>query len=148
MKDMTDKEVNKHIVYMRMAVELSKLSKATRLQVAAFIMRDGRILSTGYNGTPTGFSNKAEKSGKTLPIVVHAECNAICFAAKYGVSTEDTTLVVTHSPCMECAKLILQSGIKRIIFHTAYRDLKPLDFLREGGVEIFHIQNLNSDDNP
>lgn len=145
MKEMTDKEINRHIVYMRMAIELANLSKATRLQVAAFIMRDGRILSTGYNGTPTGFSNQAEKAGKTLPIVVHAECNAICFAAKYGVSTEDTTLVVTHSPCMECAKLILQSGIRRIVFHKAYRDLKPLDFLREGGVEVYNIQSLDHD---
>lgn len=145
MKDMTEKEAGKHIVYMRMAVELSKLSKATRLQVAAFIMSDGRILSTGYNGTPAGFSNQAEKSGKTLPIVVHAECNAICFAAKYGVPTEGTTLVVTHSPCIECAKLILQAGIKRVVFHTGYRDLKPLDFLREGGVEILQIQSLDHD---
>lgn len=145
MKELTPKEINRHIVYMRMAVELANLSKATRLQVAAFIMRDGRILSTGYNGTPTGFSNQAEKAGKTLPIVVHAECNAICFAAKYGVSTEDTTLVVTHSPCMECAKLILQAGIRRVVFYKAYRDLKPLDFLREGGVEVYNIQSLDHD---
>lgn len=142
MKEMTDKEANKHIVYMRMAMELARLSKATRLQVAALIMSDGRILSCGYNGTPAGFPNEAEHKGKTIPTVVHAECNAICFAAKYGVTTENTTLVVTHSPCMECAKLILQSGIQRIVFHIGYRDLKPLDFLRQGGVEIFHIQSL------
>jgi dCMP deaminase len=143
MKEMSEKEASKHIVYMRMAQELASLSKATRLRVAAFIMNDGRILSCGYNGTPAGFPNEAEYKGKTVPTVVHAECNAICYAAKYGVPTDGTTLVVTHSPCMECAKLILQAGIKRIVFHIPYRDLKPIDFLREGGVEIFHIQSLD-----
>lgn len=143
MKEMSEKEAIKHIVYMRMAVALSDLSKATRLKVAALVMRDGRILSCGYNGTPANFPNKAEKDGETLPTVVHAECNAICFAAKYGTPIDDTTLVVTHSPCMECAKLILQSGIKRVVFHQAYRDLKPIDFLRKGGIEVYHIQKLD-----
>lgn len=139
---MTAKEERKHIVYMRMAIELATLSKATRLKVGALIMRDGRILSSGYNGTPAGFPNKAEENDVTLPIVVHAECNAICFAAKFGVNIEGATLLVTATPCMECAKLILQSGISRVVFHQPYKDLKSLDFLRKGGVEVYQIQSI------
>ena len=115
---MTSKEQLKHIVYMRMASDLSELSKATRLKVGALIMRDGRILSSGYNGTPSGFNNEAEVGNETLPIVVHAECNAILFC---NSNFEEARMYCTLSPCPECVKLIKASGITKVFFKEKYR---------------------------
>jgi len=124
---------------MRAAEVYSSLSHAERLKVGAVITKDDRIVSIGYNGTPTGFDNTCEDHlddslKVTKPEVVHAEANAILFAAKNGISTNDTILVITHSPCFECAKMIIQSGISELYYREIYRDESPLDLLTKAGI--------------
>jgi len=98
------------------------------------------IISDGYNGTPSGFPNVCESSeGVTLPYVLHAEANAITKVARSNNSSEGGTLYVTASPCMECSKLIIQSGIKRVVFSELYRITDGLELLREAGVEVVHL---------
>jgi len=130
------KKLNAH---MRAAEVYSSLSHAERLKVGAVITKDDRIVSIGYNGTPTGFDNTCEDHlddslKVTKPEVVHAEANAILFAAKNGISTNDTILVITHSPCFECAKMIIQSGISELYYREIYRDESPLDLLTKAGI--------------
>lgn len=98
------------------------------------------IISDGYNGTPSGFPNVCESSeGVTLPYVLHAEANAITKVARSNNSSDGSTLYVTASPCMECSKLIIQSGIRRVVFSELYRITDGLDLLREAGVEVVHL---------
>ena len=102
--------------HLKAAEAYAELSRAKRLKVGAVIVKEDRIISIGFNGTPVGQSNVCEDNdGNTLPSVVHAESNAIMFAAKNGMSTKNCTLVVTHSPCFECAKMIVQCGIKHLL---------------------------------
>lgn len=123
--------------YMRMAQEWSKLSHCTRKKVGALIVREGMIISDGYNGTPTGFSNDCEDAnGLTHWYVLHAEANAIMKVARSTNNARGATLYLTHSPCKECSKLILQAGIKRLVFLDAYKDRAGLDLLAEGGVLV------------
>ncbi|NOY38009.1 MAG: dCMP deaminase family protein [Chlorobi bacterium] len=126
--------------YLEMATIWGKNSYCKRKQVGALIVKERMIISDGFNGTPAGFENVCEdESGKTKPYVLHAEANAITKVAKSGNSSEGATLYVTTSPCMECSKLIIQSGIRRVVFSERYRDHTGLDLLKKAGVEIVEI---------
>lgn len=127
--------------YMRMAAEWAKLSHCTRKKVGALIVKDGMIISDGYNGTPTGFPNDCEDaSGITLWYVLHAEANAIMKVARSTNNAKGATLYLTHSPCKECSKLILQAGIKRLVYIEPYKDPAGLDLLQHGGVAIARLE--------
>ena len=140
-------------LFMNVANEHSKMSHAVRAKVGAVVTKDERIVSCGWNGTPNGFDNNCETevletlpylngtSTKlvTKPEVVHAESNALLFAARNGTQLEGSTLYVTLSPCFECAKLIVQSGVKRVVFGKQYRDDSPITFLRQANIEV--VQN-------
>lgn len=126
--------------YLRMAAIWSENSYCVRRKVGALIVKDKMIISDGYNGTPSGFPNVCESSeGVTLPYVLHAEANAITKVARSNNSSDGSTLYVTASPCMECSKLIIQSGIRRVVFSELYRITDGLDLLREAGVEVVHL---------
>lgn len=126
--------------YLRMATIWSENSYCHRRQVGALIVKDNRIISDGYNGTPSGFPNVCESAeGVTLPYVLHAEANAITKVARSHNSSDGSTLYVTASPCMECSKLIIQAGIKRVVFSDLYRITDGLDLLRQAGVEVVHL---------
>ncbi len=126
---------------MRMATEWAKLSHCSRKQVGALIVKDRMIISDGYNGTPTGFENTCETvEGDTKWYVLHAEANAILKVAASTQSCVGATLYVTLSPCRECAKLIYQSGIVRVVYQNAYKDTTGLDFLAKAGVELIHLE--------
>lgn len=123
--------------YLTMAKEWAKLSHCNRKQVGALIVKNGMIISDGYNGTPTGFDNCCETDyNETHWYVIHGEANAILKCAKYGHSCDGATLYQTHSPCKDCSKLILQSGIKKLVYLEDYKDTSGLDFLKSSGVEI------------
>lgn len=127
--------------YMRMAQEWARLSHCTRKQVGALIVKEGMIISDGYNGTPTGFPNDCEdEQGITLWYVLHAEANAIMKVARSTNNARASTLYLTHSPCKECSKLILQAGIKRLVYLDAYKDTAGLDLLEKGGVLIHRLK--------
>ena len=122
--------------YLDMAAIWAKNSYCKRRQVGALIVKDRMIISDGYNGTPSGFENVCEdEGGITKPYVLHAEANAITKVSKSGNSSEGATLYVTASPCMECAKLIIQAGIKRVVYSDEYRLTDGIDLLRRAGIE-------------
>ena len=126
--------------YLEMAAVWAKNSYCKRLQVGALIVKDKMIISDGYNGTPSGFENICEdESGATKPYVLHAEANAITKIAKSGNSSSGATLYVTSSPCMECSKLIIQSGIRRVVYKDEYRLDDGIKLLRRAGVEVEKI---------
>ena len=129
--------------YLRMARIWAENSYCRRRQVGAIIVKDSMIISDGYNGTPSGFENICEdENGLPRPYVLHAEANAITKLARSNNSGQGATLYVTASPCMECAKLIIQSGIKRVVFNELYRICDGIDLLRRAGVEVEHIENI------
>ena len=137
MNNQMTKQQKYDLTYLNMAKEWAKLSHCTRKQVGALIVKNGMIISDGYNGTPTGFDNKCETEiGETNWFVIHGEANAILKCARHGHSCDGATLYQTHSPCKDCSKLILQSGIKRLVYLEDYKDTSGIDFLREAGVEI------------
>jgi dCMP deaminase len=119
------------IVFMNITKEVATLSHCVRFKVGAVLVKDDNIISFGYNGTPAGMDNCCERDSVTLPHVIHAECNAILKAAKNGNSVNDSTIYLSLSPCLDCSKLILQSGIKRVVYLTAYRNLEGVDFLKQ-----------------
>ena len=126
--------------FMTCALSAADLSLAKRSKVGAILVKDGRIISTGYNGQPSGFDNCCEElqsdgSYKTKSTVIHAEMNAILFCAKHGTATQDTTLYITLSPCSECVKAIIQAGIVEVIYLEPYRDLLGLTILTEAGIK-------------
>jgi dCMP deaminase len=139
-------------LYNNIAHEVAKMSHARRLQVGAVIVKDDRVISMGYNGMPAGWENNCEnevvvalvdgvpqreiKELKTRPEVLHAESNAIAKLAKSNDSGLDAELFVTHAPCMECSKLIFQSGIRRVYYSQDYRDDSGIKFLKQSGVEV------------
>ncbi len=125
--------------YLRMAQIWSENSYCVRRKVGALIVRDNMIISDGFNGTPSGFPNVCEENNVTFPYVLHAEANAITKVARSNNSSEGGTLYVTASPCMECSKLIIQSGIKRVVFSDLYRIQDGLDLLRRAGIEVVHM---------
>lgn len=134
---MNDKQ---HIIdgrYLRMAGIWSENSYCRRRKVGALIVKEQMIISDGYNGTPSGFDNVCENDeGMTFPYVLHAEANAITKVARSNNSSEGSTLYVTDSPCMECAKLIIQAGIRRVVFSRLYRITDGIELLRKAGVEV------------
>lgn len=127
--------------YMRMAAEWAQLSHCVRKQVGALIVKDRMIIADGFNGTPTGFPNVCENDeGKTNWYVLHAEANAITKLARSNNSAVGATLYITMSPCRECAKLIHQAGISRVVYRDEYKDPQGLEFLKQAGVELVHLE--------
>ncbi|GAB4383089.1 MAG: dCMP deaminase family protein [Salibacteraceae bacterium] len=130
--------------YLRLAKEWAKLSHCKRKQVGAIIVKDNTIIADGYNGTPTGFENECEdENGLTKWYVLHAEANAILKVARTTNNASGATLYLTNSPCKDCSKLILQAGIKRLVYVDAYKDPTGLEFLEKAGVEIVQIADLS-----
>ena len=125
--------------YLRMARIWSENSYCLRRQVGALVVKDKMIISDGYNGTPSGFENICEEDGVTKPYVLHAEANAITKIARSGNNSEGATLYVTDSPCIECAKLIIQAGIRRVVFARSYRLTDGIDLLRRAGIEVVQL---------
>ena len=138
--------------YMDVAERFAQLSSATRLQVGAIVVKDDRIISIGYNGMPTGWDNCCEdviredevgfQVTKTKAEVLHAETNAIAKLAKSGESGLGATMFVTHAPCIDCAKLVYQSGIATVYYKNKYRSTQGLEFLDKSGVEVIHHHTL------
>lgn len=127
--------------YLRMAKTWSELSHCNRKRVGAIIVKDGMIISDGYNGTPGGFDNCCEDdNGDTHWYVLHAEANAILKVARSTHNCQGATLYLTLSPCKDCSKLVLQAGIERVVYIDGYKDASGIDFLREAGVEIVQIE--------
>ena len=137
------KQLKYDIAYLRMAREWAKLSYCERKQVGALIVKDKTIISDGYNGTPTGFENFCEdEEGYTKWYVLHAEANAILKVASSTQSCQGATLYITMSPCKDCSKLIHQAGIKRLVYHTGYKDDSGIRFLERAGIQIEQIEDL------
>ncbi|MBO4611691.1 MAG: dCMP deaminase family protein [Bacteroidaceae bacterium] len=134
---MDKKQQDLDLRYLRMAQIWSENSYCTRRQVGALIVKDKMIISDGYNGTPSGFENVCEdENNVTKPYVLHAEANAITKIARSGNNSDGATLYVTDAPCIECAKLIIQAGIKRVIYAREYRLTEGIDLLRRAGIEV------------
>ncbi len=143
---------NKFIqAYMKTAETFAELSHARRLHVGAIVVKDDRIISIGYNGMPAGWDNNCEDeiwppyygdepTLKTKPEVLHAETNAIAKLAKSNESGLGATMFVTHAPCLDCAKLIYQSGISSVLYRNAYRDTSGTTFLEKSGVKVEQIE--------
>ena len=130
--------------YLRMALEWSKLSHCERRKVGALIVSGRRIISDGFNGTPTGMENCCEnENGDTKWSVLHAEANAILKVASSTNSCEGATLYLTLSPCKDCSKLVHQAGIKRLVYIDKYKNTEGIDFLEKVGVEILQIASPN-----
>ncbi len=126
--------------YMKTARVFAELSQAQRLHVGAIVVKDDRIISIGYNGMPAGWDNVCEtENNTTRPEVLHAESNAIAKLARSSESGDGAFIFVTHSPCMECAKLIYQSGIRKVFYGENYRDDTGLKFLSKSGIEVEQI---------
>lgn len=123
--------------YLRMARIWAENSYCRRRQVGALVVKDKMIISDGYNGTPSGFENVCEdETGTTFPYVLHAEANAITKLARSSNNSDRATLYVTASPCIECAKLIIQSGIRRVVYAEKYRLTDGIDLLKKAGVKV------------
>ena len=139
MKD-TGKQRLLDLRYLRMAAIWAENSYCQRRKVGALVVKDKMIISDGYNGTPSGFENVCEDAhGVTHPYVLHAEANAITKLARSGNNSDQATLYVTASPCIECAKLIIQAGIRRVVYAEQYRLTDGIDLLRRAGVEVEHL---------
>ena len=134
---MDKKQKELDLRYLRMASIWAENSYCKRRQVGALIVKDKMIISDGYNGTPSGFENVCEdENNLTKPYVLHAEANAITKIARSGNNSDGATLYVTDSPCIECSKLIIQAGIKRVIYSRSYRLTDGIDLLRRAGIEV------------
>jgi dCMP deaminase len=139
--------------HMKAAENYSKLSSAKRLQVGCVIIKDDTIIGIGYNGMPSGWDNNCEDTiqhsddtttTKTKPEVLHAETNAVAKVAKSTNSTDGADIFVTHAPCIECAKLIHQSGIKRLFYRDTYKNDDGLNFLNQCNIEVNHVKDLHN----
>ncbi len=140
---MEDKQKQFDRSYLDMAQIWAKNSYCKRRQVGALLVKDRMIISDGYNGTPVGFENicEDELTGKTKPYVLHAEANAITKVAKSGNSSAGATMYVTTAPCLECAKLIIQAGIKRLVYKDDYTVTDGLDLLKRAGIDTVNLNN-------
>ena len=126
-----------------MAKVWAENSYCERRQVGALLVKDGSIISDGYNGTPSGFENICEdEEGKTKAYVLHAEANAITKVAKSNNNSYGATIYITTSPCIECAKLIIQAGIKRVVFSEMYRYADGINLLERAGIEVVHLEEI------
>ena len=127
--------------YLEMARIWAKNSYCTRRQVGALVVKNNMIISDGYNGTPSGFENVCEDdNGITKPYVLHAEANAITKLARSSNNSEGATIYITASPCIECAKLIIQAGIKRVVYGEKYRLTDGIDLLKRAGIEVIFLE--------
>lgn len=137
----TDKQHILDIRYLRMARIWAENSYCKRRKVGAIVVKDKMIISDGYNGTPEGFENVCEDSNHiTKPYVLHAEANAITKLARSSNNSEGATLYVTASPCIECSKLIIQSGIKRVVYGEKYRLEDGINLLKRAGVDVEYLE--------
>ena len=135
-----DKQTKKDYLYMRMARVWAENSYCIRRQVGALMVKDQRIISDGYNGTPSGFENVCEdENNVSKPYVLHAEANAISKVARSHNSSDGATLYVTASPCLECSKLIIQAGIRRVVYGELYRLTDGIDLLKRAGIEVEYL---------
>jgi dCMP deaminase len=134
---------------MDVAARFAQLSSAVRLQVGAIVVKDDRIISIGYNGMPSGWDNVCEdkvwtQDGdyglKTKPEVLHAESNAIAKLARCSESGEGASIFITHAPCIDCAKLIYQSGIRQVYYRSSYRNTDGIEFLKKCNVGVEHLE--------
>ena len=140
---LNDKQETLDRRYLRMASISAENSYCRRRQVGAIIVKNKMIISDGFNGTPAGFENICEdENGVTKPYVLHAEANAITKVARSNNSSDGSTLYVTASPCLECSKLIIQAGIKRVVFHELYRMSDGIELLKRAGVECVHLPEI------
>lgn len=137
------------LAHLDVATRYSQLSKARRLKVGAIIVKEDRIISIGYNGTPPGWDNNCEheflsEDGsvtlKTKPEVIHAEMNALMKLARSHESGDGATMFITHAPCTECAKHIIASGVKAVYYGEQYRDVMGVDFLKQGGIQVQQLE--------
>lgn len=141
-----DKKTALDYRYMRMARIWSENSYCQRRQVGALIVKGKMIISDGYNGTPSGFENICEdEHGVTKPYVLHAEANAITKIARSGNNSEGSTLYVTDSPCIECAKLIIQAGIRRVVYKREYRFTDGVELMQRAGIEVVLLKATDDD---
>lgn len=131
--------------YLRMSKIWAENSYCKRRQVGALVVKDKTIISDGYNGTPSGFDNVCEdETNATFPYVLHAEANAITKLARSNNNSDGSTLYVTASPCIECAKLIIQAGIRRVVYGEKYRLEDGIDLLRKAGIEVIYMKQDNN----
>jgi dCMP deaminase len=137
-----DKQADFDKRYLEMAKVWAQNSYCNRRQVGAIIVKDKMIISDGFNGTPSGFENICEdENGLTKPYVLHAEANAITKVAKSNNSSQNATLYVTSAPCMECSKLIIQAGIKRVVYNDDYRATEGIELLKRANIEIVKLEH-------
>lgn len=133
------KQAKLDLRYLRMARIWAENSYCKRRQVGALVVKDKMIISDGYNGTPSGFENVCEDNNVTKPYVLHAEANAITKLARSSNNSEGSTLYVTASPCIECAKLIIQSGIKRVVYAEKYRLDDGIKLMQRAGIKVEYL---------
>lgn len=133
------KQTKLDLRYLRMARIWAENSYCKRRQVGALVVKDKMIISDGYNGTPSGFENVCEDNNVTKPYVLHAEANAITKLARSSNNSEGSTLYVTASPCIECAKLIIQSGIKRVVYAEKYRLDDGIKLMQRAGIKVEYL---------
>ena len=144
---MEDKQRQLDLRYLRMARIWAENSYCRRRQVGALVVKDKMIISDGFNGTPSGFENRCEDSlNVTLPHVLHAEANAITKLARSNNNSDGATLYVTASPCIECSKLIIQAGIKRVVYAEKYRLEDGIDLLRQANIEVIYLNPDEEDE--
>ena len=137
---MTEKQQKLDQRYLRMARIWAENSYCQRRQVGALVVKEKMIISDGYNGTPSGFENVCEdENGLTKSYVLHAEANAITKLARSNNNSDGATIYITASPCIECAKLIIQAGIKRVVYGENYRLCDGIDLLRRAGIEVIYM---------
>ena len=139
MENQLSKQKKLDLRYLRMARIWAENSYCKRRQVGALVVKDKMIISDGYNGTPSGFENICEENNVTKPYVLHAEANAITKLARSSNNSDGSTLYVTASPCIECSKLIIQSGIKRVVYAEKYRLTHGVDLLKRAGVVVEYM---------
>ncbi len=145
---MMDKQTRRDYLYMRMARTWAENSYCVRRKVGALLVKDQMIISDGYNGTPSGFENVCEdEHNVSYPYVLHAEANAISKVARSNNSSDRATLYVTASPCLECSKLIIQAGIKRVVYGEEYRLKDGVNLLRRAGIEVVQLQDEQNNTN-
>ena len=143
MEEQLSKQEKLDLRYLRMARIWAENSYCKRRQVGALVVKDKMIISDGYNGTPSGFENVCEEDGVTKPYVLHAEANAITKLARSSNNSDGSTLYVTASPCIECAKLIIRAGIKRVVYAEKYRLNDGIELMERAGIKVVY---LNPDD--
>lgn len=137
---MTEKQLKRDHLYMKMARTWAENSYCVRRQVGALMVKNQMIISDGFNGTPSGFENICEdENNVSKPYVLHAEANAITKVARSNNSSDGATIYITASPCMECSKLIIQSGIKRVVYGEKYRIMDGVELLERAGIEVVYL---------